>query len=40
MTAGFGEGLDQEFADLLREAGHLLVTEAFHVSGRMDGLQQ
>jgi hypothetical protein len=40
MAPGLGEGLDQEFADLFREAGHLLVTQAFYVSGRMDGLQQ
>ena len=40
MAAGFGESLDEEGADLLRQLGHLRSVQAFQVGGRMNGLQQ
>ncbi len=40
MAAGFGECLDEEAADFVRERDHLVVIQPLEVSGRMNGLQK
>ena len=40
VTAGLGKRLDEEFADLRCQFGHLHDVQTFQVGGRMDGLKQ
>ena len=40
MAAGFGESLNEEFADFVGERGHLRGSEALYVGGGVDGVQQ